>query len=349
MSSYCNGCNYWFDGGFCNRCYQPSCSSSCTPNTNYCGCLNQTEGNCVFYNSATTSCLGIAKGTNYDTIIGLIDAKLCTIGNSGVQTIYNVAGTTDQIDVATTTSGRTTTYTVSLDPVFTNTISDIQTSIAGLQSCCSASINSITTNTPSYLNISNQGSGVWRINYTPPTSSSGGIVQNDFPQISVSPGATVNVFQQVLNFSTLANIATKDVIEFSFNAEVGSNDVLDISFINSATNTLVYLAGFQITPISSGASLSGKIKFNLQDVTSPSAASAIVSAVYTKSSTPLETSPLAVRMGNAANVSAVTTSIGAVVTNIDLTGLKIVATMVNNSGTIYCHFSDFTTEVKKFI
>lgn len=338
--NYCNSCNIWYSGGFCNQCYQPSCNNTCAPSVPNCGCISTVLGTCAYFNSATTPCLGIAKGQTYDSIITAIDAKICTITSSGAQTVYNVQGTANQIDVSSSLVSGVRTFTASLDSVITNQLSTQNSQIAALQSILGNSITSITTSTPSYLGITNPSQGVVNINYTPVPILQSKIVTNDNLNIQVSAG-TQTVLTKNINFNTAASATTGDTIQFYFTLQAGVGDNFSILVYNGTTSQLIYNPF--IIRIGAISSWSGLITFNLT-----SATTATVKSEFESNASVNEFNPLPINMGSASKVSQRTTDIRAQVQNIDLTNVKVIF-QVTNSGTNNAIFGEFISSINKKI
>lgn len=73
----CSSCGSW-NLRQCS-CPKPVHVVSKVVNSPCTGCTSQIDGQCVFYKSATTSCLGIKYGDTYDATIKKIDTAICNI------------------------------------------------------------------------------------------------------------------------------------------------------------------------------------------------------------------------------------------------------------------------------
>lgn len=143
----------------------PDTCTGCTSCTDNCGCLYPSNTECVWYKGDAISCLDISSGDKLTDVLIAMGNAICDgiPGSSGL--IYVVQGTTNEIDVSSSTVGDTTTYTVGLSDTILDSLSGLQSQIDALSSCCDDAIHEITTATPSYLDISDSGSNTWNIDF----------------------------------------------------------------------------------------------------------------------------------------------------------------------------------------
>jgi hypothetical protein len=340
MSIYCNGCNYWFDGGYCNKCYKPSCDSSCSPqNSDNCGCIEQVSGKCVFYQSATTTCLGITKGTTYDNIISAIDTKLCTLGASAVQQVYVTQGTSNEIAVSSATVGNTTTYTVRLDDNVLNHLEAIDSTLSDLEACVSDSIQQITSSSLLVTSGGTFGCGKSvNIEYIGSPIRTSGILSNDTLNTTIAPGTSNQVvLDRVLNF-TAKGTTTQDIIELNYSLQVGSSTLFTLNILNDI-NT-IYSVSF-ITGDTIVNSVTGKTVINLTSLTT-----ALVNTEIHVNKASNEASPIITNISTANRVTGAFSATRANMTNINLSALRVRIIMTNNGTSTNDVFGDLVSEIK---
>lgn len=338
--NYCNRCFNWYNGGFCSHCMIPS--HPCTPqSSDPCGCLEMVSGKCTYYNSATTSCLGITKGTTYDQIIGLIDTKLCTIGASAVQRVYNVLGTSGQIVSTGSVVGNNTTYTLSLDPAITNHLVAIDAEIDDLQACCNASIKTITTNTPSNLIITNPSAGVTNIDYASTGFGWGGIVSNDINNVSVPSNTTgYQVSGMSIDFASKGATTFSEIV-FRYSFQLGIGDAFAINFFNNSST--VFYSIHMTSTIDSTTSWTGTTIFNMSSTTS-----AVVDTEIHHNFTSNEASPLNIDLGVTNKSVNGTSAVRAkVLSGIDLSDFQYEFLMDNNNFVQNAKFGIMVSELIK--
>lgn len=231
----------------CNTC-NSTCSKTCsckTYNVTECGCPQQIDSKCVFYKGPTTPCLEITTSTNLEDIIEAIDAAICDLSPvSG--NIYNVAGVSGQITVVETEVGNTTTFTVGIDSNITNKITNLESAVTTLQTCCDESVKEITTDTPSYLTITDEGSGTWNIDFNPSTTTTfDGIIHSDIVAATTPTGTGADVLVKSFSNNYVANndIQDGDEIRFYVSGRILGNetvsDSIKIDIYDTTTATLL--------------------------------------------------------------------------------------------------------------
>ena len=340
----CNRCGNWYDTLTCDchrrttPCYNPCPADECS-------CIEYVQGTCVKYQSATTSCLGIAKGYTYDQIIGLIDTKLCTLGASALQTVYNVVGTSNQITSTSSTVGNTVTYTLALSPTITNHLTTLDGQVLALQDCCNQSLKTITTNTPANLVLTQVGSNV-NIDYQDTTTGFGGIVTNDVQKQKV-PSNTANftVLTKNINFVTAASADQGDVIEFFTTFQLGSGDGFSFIFQNGSTTFYnPFLTSFGESIDAVKLSATGRIRFNLT-----STDQAVATSEFSFNNVVNENSTTSMELGNNSMVATVVTAVRSDITGIDLSAFKVIVKLTNANTTQNAVFGELESRIIKKI
>lgn len=153
--SYCNSCKSL-------RC---SCSSSCDS----CSCLYPNTTDCTSYSGSTISCLDITKGDDLTDIIKKFATAICeAVPGSGYT--YTLQSCDSNITVSSSTVGTATTFTVCLSSNITSDITQLQTDVESLQTCCDQSITTLISSDGS-VTVSDEGSNTWDITITPPSGN----------------------------------------------------------------------------------------------------------------------------------------------------------------------------------
>lgn len=157
--------------------------SCTTPYTDPCGCQFQLDTKCVFYNSDNLTCLEVDSGSDLETILKAIDAKICTL-NPDTPIVYNVRNLDGTITVVPTgTNPRV--FTVSLSGTFLNRITNIEGDITVIQDF----INNLSFATTTPGMTGSVVGNVITVNYTNPTTATkhGGIIHTNNNRTALAP------------------------------------------------------------------------------------------------------------------------------------------------------------------
>lgn len=177
---------------------------SCTPPNTDCGCVNTNTSDCVFYKGNYLSCIDVTDGDDLTNILINLNTLICDLptpsGNAYV-------GTTDQIDV----NGNV----ISLSNTVLTQLSNNQTDITNLQTCCNASLKKLKTNTPTYVSFNPttglpNSNGEVYINFTPaavPLTQKQGVIDNYTTSVTLTSG-----YEYTKDFSSYG-LKTGDVIK----------------------------------------------------------------------------------------------------------------------------------------
>lgn len=159
--------------------------SCTTPFTDPCGCQFQLDTKCVFYNSDNLTCLEVDSGSDLETILKAIDAKICTL-NPETPIVYNVRNLDGTITVVPTgTNPRV--FTVSLSGTFLNRITNIEGDITDIQDF----INNLSFATTTPGMTGSVTGNVITVNYTNPTTTTkhGGIIYSNSNRTALAPSS----------------------------------------------------------------------------------------------------------------------------------------------------------------
>lgn len=152
---------------YCNSCKSLRCS--CLSSCDSCSCLYPNTTDCTSYSGSTISCLDITKGDDLTGIIKKFATAICeAVPGSGYT--YILQSCDSNITVSSSTVGTATTFTVCLSSDITSDITQLQTDVESLQTCCDQSITTLISSDGS-ITVSDEGSNTWDITITPPSGN----------------------------------------------------------------------------------------------------------------------------------------------------------------------------------
>ena len=331
----------------CNCSCTNNCSCTCySQNADTCGCTYN-SAKCIIYKGDTSTCNPdlLTKGQDAETILKNIVDFVCDFTPSG-QLFYNVHGTTNEINVSSSVAGNTTTYTVSLDSDITDAISDLQSDVATLQTCCDNSVKTIVTDTPEYLTISDDSNGNYTINYAAPSGVVvlDGIIYNDLDAHATSGGGGTQIISS-FNFDYFNNSSfhTQEEIRFVIEGQIASDGSLVDSIIfeifNPSTASILY--SFPYSAFVSDATSSFSLQGTLTGKTVTTVnGTAVLSLELFKTNQPL---------GTAGDINRATGVWSKGITGMNYANLTLRIKFVNTSLQTTSFVQKFEVEVRKKI
>lgn len=203
-------------------------NSSCFENIDPCGCKEQIDSKCIFYNNETLSCINVLPGSDLESILKSINNKICEL-NPTTQIIYSVVSADNNI-VVTPFGTNPKVFKVGLSPAFLNKITILENNANNVNNFISG-LNFQTT-TPG---MSGSFSGnTLTVNYTPsaPALYSGLIVNSLAPVSVFDSGNPVTFNYDLTSYSP----QTGDVLKIS-GVLTRTNDTSEGYFITLQTNT----------------------------------------------------------------------------------------------------------------
>jgi len=193
------------------NCITDTCGDSC-------GCKDIVKGKCVFYNGSNLDCIGVTKGDDYDSILAVLDTKICELEPpSAVTTI--VQGCSN-ITVTSNSTGNVTTYTVCLDSDVSAQIDNNTTNISTISTCLSNTVADIVSNTAIITEESSDDCGrTIRIELPTPsgTPTYNGIVYNNTTKSTYTNTAGTKILKSYTG-SYITNNLLSDEEEIRFRA-----------------------------------------------------------------------------------------------------------------------------------
>lgn len=330
----------------CNCSCTNNCSCDCnSDNVPDCGCTQKINADCVIYRGDTSTCVPITKGQDLATIVKNIGDFVCQFTPSG-QLISVVEGTNNEIVVSSSTVGKTTTYTVSLDSDITTAIGDLQSDVASLQTCCDNSVKTIITDTPEYLTITDDSNGNYTINYAAPSGQIiyDGIIESDLDQHATTGGGGTQTLK-TFNYNYYVNslLQSKEEIRFTIEGQIASNnglvDTILFEVFNPSTSTVVY--SFPYRSFNNDTTNSFSLKGTITGKT--------IATVNGSALLSLELSRITQALGDVGDVSRLTAVWSKGLTGIDYSNLTLRIKFVNNSLLTTSFIQKFEVEVRKKI
>lgn len=325
-----------------------ACTCSYPNSCNQCGCPYSTTVKCVYWKGAAITCGDITIATQGDPLDEVITALTeLACGNIIVSgDTYVVEGTTDEIDVVSSTSGNETTFTVSLSPTITDQILENTNDINTLETCVEGGVLEVTS-TDGSVTITETATGACgRTLDLSVTEPSGvvydGIIYNDSTKVGTSGGTGDKLLKSLdYDYSTQA-VTEGDEIRFRATGQIFGDgadvDTVKIEVWDSNTVSQLY-----------GESFGGFDKVNKQSWKAEG-----VISILSGGEALLHIDFLANGKQNGTRSTYTSNSqsvVDADLTGVDLTGLEIKVIYVHDSTSVatYNFARQLMVEVRKFI
>ena len=207
-------------------------NNSCFENIEPCGCKEQIDTKCVFYNSETLSCINVLPGSDLESILKSINNKICEL-NPASQIVYSVQSADSNI-IVTPSGTNPKVFYVGLSTTFLNKITSLENNVVNINNFISG-LNFKTT-TPGMSG--NFSGNTLTVNYTPSTPAlSSGLIVNFLAPVSVFDAGNPVTFNYDL---TPYSPQVGDVLKIS-GILVRTNDTSEGYFVALQTNMAIII------------------------------------------------------------------------------------------------------------